>query len=145
MPRIEAVTSNSRISEIDQVQVANRAYYAALSARDLAEMEQVWAKSAQISNVAPPIKPVAHIGWDAIKKNYQTYWATLDELAVSMAEPRVVIHGPVAWVYGIEQANRRMKGGEVSGGPNFGTSIFVNEGGQWLMVFHQTALIPSSK
>jgi len=48
----------------------------------------------------------------------------------------------VAWVYGIENAHRRTKGGENSGGPNFGTSIFVNEGGRWLMVFHQAALIP---
>ena len=95
--------------------------------------------------MAPPFKPVAHIGWDAIKKNYRTYWATLDELTVSMAEPRAVIHGSVAWIYGIEQANRKAKGGQISGGPNFGISIFVKEGDRWLMVFHQTALIPSSK
>lgn len=134
----------SQISEFDRLLVANRAYYAALSARDLAAMERIWAKSAQDTNVAPPIKPVAHVGWDAIKNNYQTYWATLDDLAVSMTEPRAVIRGSVAWVYGIEQARRRAKSGQVSGGPNFGTSIFVSEGSQWLMVFHQTALIPSS-
>lgn len=66
----------------------------------------------------------------------------MDQLTVSMEKPTIVIKGPVAWVYGIENAQRRTKGGETSGGPNFGTSIFVNEGGHWLMVFHQAALIP---
>jgi ketosteroid isomerase-like protein len=135
----------SETSDLDQVKAANQAYYLALSARDLIAMERVWARSSRDVNVAPPIKPAAHTGWDTIKKNYQTFWATLNELTVSMAEPHVVIRGPVAWVYGIEQSQRKAKSGQTSGGPNFGTSIFIKEGGRWLMVFHQAALIPSPK
>ena len=137
--------ARSEVSDFDQVKAANQAYYAALSARDLTAMEHVWAQSPRDVNVAPPIKPAAHTGWDTIKKNYQTFWATLDELIVSMEEPQVVVHDSVAWVYGIEQARRRAKNGEVSAGPNFGTSIFIKEGGRWLMVFHQAALIPGPK
>jgi ketosteroid isomerase-like protein len=137
--------ARSEVSDFDQVKAANQAYYAALSARDLAAMERVWAQSPRDVNVAPPIKPAAHIGWDTIEKNYQTFWATLDELTVSMEESQVVVHGSVAWVYGIEQARLRTKNGEVSAGPNFGTSIFIKEGGRWLMVFHQAALIPRPK
>jgi hypothetical protein len=37
---------------------------------------------------------------------------------------------------------RRKKTGEVSSGRNYGTNIFVNRNGQWLMVFHQAAEIP---
>jgi ketosteroid isomerase-like protein len=129
-------------SDLDQVKAANQSYYSALSARDLSAMERVWARSPRDVNVAPPIKPEAHTGWDTIKKNYQTFWATLDELTVSMAEPKIVIQGSVAWVYGIEQSKRKSKSGQASGGPNFGTSIFIKEGGRWLMVFHQAALIP---
>lgn len=137
--------AKSEASDFEQVKVANQAYYAALSARDLAAMERVWARSPRDVNVAPPIKPAAHTGWDTIKKNYQTFWATLDELTVSMEEPQIVVHGSVAWVYGIEQAKRRAKNGETSAGPNFGTSIFIKDGGGWLMVFHQAALIPHPK
>jgi ketosteroid isomerase-like protein len=139
------LTTNSEITAVDRVKAANQAYYTALSARDLAAMERIWAKSAQDVNVAPPTKPVAHVDWNAIKRNYQAYWATLDDLVVSMADPQVVLRGPVAWVYGTEQAKRTVKGGQVSCGPNFGTSIFVKEEERWLMVFHQTALIRSSK
>jgi ketosteroid isomerase-like protein len=137
--------ASSEPSDADQVVAANFSYYAALSARDLSAMERVWAQGPHDVNVAPPIKPEAHTGWNTIRKNYQTFWATLDELTVSMEDPQVVVHGPVAWVYGIERAQRRGKGGEVSAGLNFGTSIFIKEGGRWLMVFHQAALIPRPK
>ena len=132
-------------SDINQVKAANEAYYSALSSRDLSAMERVWDKTPRDVNVAPPIKPVANTGWEKIKKNYETFWATLDELTVSMSEPHVVIHGSVAWVYGVEQSKRKAKNGQISGGPNFGTSIFVRENDRWLMVFHQAALIPGPK
>jgi spermidine/putrescine-binding protein len=105
-------------------------------------MERVWSAGLNDVNIAPPIRPAAHIGWDTIKQNYQTYWATLDELNVSMAEPHIVIQGGVGWVYGVEQAKRKSKEGKISGGSNFGTSIFVKEGERWVLTFHQAALIP---
>jgi len=132
-------------SEIDKVKAANDAYYAALSARDIHAMEKVWSRTADVVNIAPPIRPVANVGWDAVKKNYDGFWATLDQLTVSMEKSTIVIKGQVAWVYGIENAQRRTKSGETSGGPNFGTSIFVNESGRWLMVFHQAASIPQQR
>jgi ketosteroid isomerase-like protein len=129
-------------SELDEVKAVNQAYYTALSARDLAAMERVWSRASHDVNIAPPIRPVAHMGWETIKKSYAGFWGTLDELTVSMAEPNIEIHGAVAWVYGIEQSKRRAKNGETSVGRNFGTSIFVKENSRWLMVFHQAALIP---
>ena len=141
MPR----TGSAQSADIEQVKAANQAYYAALSACDIAAMERVWAPTTQAVNVAPPIRPAAHTGWDAIKKNYAGFWGTLDELTVSMEAPEIHVHGSVAWVYGIEQAKRRAKDGTVSTGKNFGTSIFIKENNRWLMVFHQAALIPAPR
>jgi ketosteroid isomerase-like protein len=124
------------------VRAANRSYYEALSARDIRTMEQIWTQSPDDVNVAPPIRPAAHVGWTELKKNYEAFWGTLDELIVSMDNPAIKVEGNVAWVYGTEQAKRRTKDGQVSGGPNFGTSIFVKRNGRWLMVFHQAALMP---
>src|SRR5690606_35095652 len=124
-------------SDIDAVKAANTAYYAALSARDISAMEKIWAQSPLDVNVAPPIRPAAHVGWATIKKTYGTFWATLDELTVTMENPTINIEGNVAWVYGTEQAKRRTKDGQTSSGPNFGTSIFVKRDNHWLMVFHQ--------
>lgn len=55
---------------------------------------------------------------------------------------KVNVNGPVAWVHGIETSRRRSKSGEVTSSRNYGTNIFVNHGGSWLLEFHQSALIP---
>lgn len=57
--------------DIEKVKAANAAYYEALSARDIAAMEQVWSHTAAATNVAPPVRLAAHTGWDAVRKNYQ--------------------------------------------------------------------------
>lgn len=129
-------------SDVEAVRAANQSFYAALSARDIRAMAQVWSNSSDDVLVGPPIRPAAHLGWTVIKKQFETFWATLDELTVSMERPTIKIEGNVAWVYGTEQAERRTKDGKASGGPNFGTSIFLEQNGRWLMVFHQAALMP---
>lgn len=129
-------------SDVEAVRAANKAYYAALSARDLVTMEQLWSRSPDDVNVAPPIRPVAHIGWAAVKGNYEEYWSSLDALNVSMDNPTIKVQGDTSWVFGIAQAARRFKDGRASSGPTFDTSIFVRRGGRWLMIFHQSALMP---
>jgi hypothetical protein len=52
------------------------------------------------------------------------------------------INGPVAWVHGIETSRRRSSTGDVSSSRNYGTNIFVNHHGRWLMAFHQSTIIP---
>lgn len=128
-------------TEVAEVKRANGAYYAALSSRNIQAMEQVWARTPRDVNIAPPVRPTAHVGWDTIRRNYEQFWGTLDELTVSMENPTVEIRDSVAWVYGIENAKRRDKNGQASEGPNFGTSIFVKEDGRWVMVFHQAVLM----
>lgn len=49
-------------SDTEAVRASNQAYYAALSARDLQAMEQVWSRSPGDVNIAPPIRPTAHVG-----------------------------------------------------------------------------------
>ena len=129
-------------TDVEAVGAANEAYYAALSARDLMSMEQLWSRSPDDVNAAPPIRPVAHMGWGAVKTNYEEYWSSLEALTVSMARPAIKVVGDVAWVFGTAQAARRFKDGRASSGPTFDTSIFVKRGARWLMVFHQTALMP---
>lgn len=133
------------VDEVERVKAANRAYYEALSARDIGAMEQVWSHTAAATNVAPPVRLAAHVGWDAVRKNYQDFWNTLAELTVSMPQPEIFVKGSVAWVYGIENASRRTKNGQSSSGSNFGTSIFVKEDGRWLLIFHEAALFPEGK
>ncbi len=135
-------TSNKAPSETSKVEAANLAYYRALSARDLRAMQAVWTCASDNILIAPPINPHTHVGWVAIKRNWEAYWPTFDQFTVSMKVTTINIGGPVAWVHGIEVSRRRTKTGDASDSRNYGTNIFVNRDGRWLMVFHQSALIP---
>lgn len=121
------------------VQAANRSYYEALSARDLTAMEMVWSRRDDDINIAPPVRPSAHVGWAEIQANYRQYWRTLDQLQVTMDAPAVRIVGDVAWVFGVERVRRVGRAGEDFCGTNYGTSIFVKKDGQWVLTFHQAA------
>jgi ketosteroid isomerase-like protein len=138
-PAVKASSENAK------VEAANLAYYKALSARDIAAMEKVWTCAAGNILIAPPVNPVTHVGWPAIKRNWQTYWPKFDKFSVSMKVTAVNINGPAAWVHGVETSNRRSKAGEVTASCNFGTNIFAYQDGRWLMVFHQSAVIPDKK
>jgi len=139
MARSPSATASS---EANKVKAANAAYYQALSARDIRAMEKVWTCAANDILVAPPINPVTHVGWEAIKQNWESYWPTFTRFSVSMVVTMVNVNGPVAWVHGIETSHRRTKSGEVTQSRNYGTNIFVNRNGSWLLEFHQAALIP---
>ena len=128
-------------SETSKVKAVNLAYYKALSARDLRSMEAVWTCAADNILIAPPVNPHSHVGWTAIKRNWETYWPTFDQFSVSMRVTKVNLTGPVAWVHGIETSHRRKKTGEISSSRNYGTNIFVNRDGRWRMTFHQSAMI----
>ena len=128
-------------SETTKIKAVNLAYYKALSARDLHAMEAVWTCAADNILIAPPVNPHSHVGWTAIKRNWEAYWPTFDQFSVSMRVTKVNISGPVAWVHGIETSHRRKKTGEVSSSRNYGTNIFVNRDGRWQMTFHQSAMI----
>jgi hypothetical protein len=56
-------------------------------------MEQVWSQSPDDVNIAPPVRPAAHVGWAEVKKTYEAFWATLDELAVAMDNPSIKVQG----------------------------------------------------
>ena len=128
-------------SETSKVKAVNLAYYKALSARDVRSMEAVWTCAADNILIAPPVNPHSHVGWTAIKRNWEAYWPTFDQFSVSMQVTKVNLSGPVAWVHGIETSHRRKKTGEISSSRNYGTNIFVNRDGRWRMTFHQSAVI----
>jgi ketosteroid isomerase-like protein len=127
--------------EVAKVTAVNRAYYSALSARDMHDMEKVWSCAPDNMLTAPPVNPVTYVGWKAIRRHWEEYWPKFDEFGVSMKVNTVNINGPVAWVHGIETSHRRTTAGVVSKSRNYGTNIFVQQDGRWYMAFHQSAVI----
>jgi ketosteroid isomerase-like protein len=128
-------------SEMAGVKAANDAFYAALSARDIAAMRKVWSNDADVQNIGPRSKVIA-VGWNAVAKGYEATFDAFPQLKVVMEEPRIIVVGDVAWVSGIEKAQRKNKAGEAGTGANMGTSIFQKQDGHWLMVYHHASPVP---
>jgi ketosteroid isomerase-like protein len=130
-----------RPSDVAGVKAANDAFYAALSGRDIAAMRKVWSNDADIQEIGPRSK-TAGVGWGAVGKGFENLIAAFPEREISMKDPRIKIVGDVAWVSGIEQAQRKNKAGEASNGTNFGTNIFQKQNGRWLLVYHHASAVP---
>jgi ketosteroid isomerase-like protein len=128
--------------EMKHIKSSNDAYYKALSARDMRAMERLWTCAADNMLIAPPTNPRTHVGWAAIKRNWESYWPTFDKFQVTMRVNKINISGPVAWVHGVEKSHRRKKSGETSSSRNYGMNIFAHRNDRWLMVFHQATAIP---
>jgi ketosteroid isomerase-like protein len=83
--------------DIEAVKAANQGFYAALSARDVSAMQKVWSSDNEIQNIGPRSKTIV-VGWDNIKKGFQTTFDLFPELKVSM-EPKSksldLLHGRV--------------------------------------------------
>jgi ketosteroid isomerase-like protein len=127
-------------SEMDAVKAANQAFYAALSACDVAAMKKVWSSDADVQNIGPRSK-IIPVGWDNIQKGVEGTFDSFPELKVSM-EPRIRIVGTVAWASGIEQTQRKDKTGASDSGANLATNVFQKQDDRWLMVHHHASLMP---
>jgi len=130
-----------KASEMDTVKAANEAFYAALSARDISTFMKAWSSKTEIRNIGPRNK-VVDVGRDATKKAIERTFDAFPELKVTAEQTYVRINGSTAWVSCVERAQRKTKSGESQSGVNFGTSIFENQGGKWLMVYHYASAIP---
>jgi ketosteroid isomerase-like protein len=124
------MTKSASTIDTGSVKAANNAYYSALSNRDLQAMEKVWSCMSDNILIAPPTNPITHVGWNAIKRNWEIYGPRFSHFTVSMTVNTININGPVASVNGIETSRRRSCTGDVSSSRNYGTNIFILQHGR---------------
>ena len=136
-----AAAQKATAPDIEAVKAANKAFYAALSTRDVAAIKKVWASDANVQNAGPRSKDF-DLGWEAQVKGYEAVFNAFPVLKVTMDEPRIRVNGNTAWVSGVEKAERKNKAGEAINGTNLGTSIFTKRGSRWLMVHHHASAVP---
>ncbi len=108
----------------DAVLAANRAFYRAFAARDLAAMDALWAQTAPVACIHP--------GWDALtgRTAVMASWRDIfgQPTAIACGGERVLSFGDSACVICHEA---------LPGGVLIATNLFVREAGAWRMVHHQ--------
>jgi ketosteroid isomerase-like protein len=113
------------------VLAANRAFYAAFSARDLGAMTALWSERVPVGCVHP--------GWNPLRSREQVMraWAAIfrgpQPPSVMVDQAQVTFVGDVALVVCREQL--RSWGGARTG-TLVATNVFVREGGGWRLAHH---------
>lgn len=110
-----------------QVLEANAAFYRAFNMRDLAAMDAVWAQHPDVSCIHP--------GWNLLKGR-DAVMASWRDILSNPAQPKIVSGGATVSIWGtIALVLCREL---VAGNPLVATNVFVEEGGTWRMVHHQS-------
>jgi ketosteroid isomerase-like protein len=128
-------------TDIAAVKAAISSFHVALGALDIAKMEPLWAHNATVMLINPRDKSVT-IGWDDVKKNWETVFNFWSELTVTQAAgPYVRVDGDVAWSTGVANVKGKPKTGSPVNAPTFETDIFQKQGGEWQLVSHTASRI----
>jgi ketosteroid isomerase-like protein len=111
----------------DAVLAANAAFYTAFNEKDIAAMDEVWARSAEVGCIHP--------GWNVLRGRDEVIESWRGILS-NPAQPRIMtggasvtFHGEVAVVLCREL---------VAGSPLAATNLFVMEAGEWRLVHHHS-------
>jgi ketosteroid isomerase-like protein len=124
------------------IKAAIDAYHAALGSLDISKMEPLWVHDATVMLINPSDKSIS-VGWDAVKKDWETNWNNYSELKVTQADgPHIVIKDDVAWSTGIANAVVKFKAGNTVTAPTYETDVFEKRGGKWLLVSHVASRVP---
>lgn len=125
-----------RISDIDRVSAASQAFIAAIAARDIRAMDEVWAHEPHATFIGP-LSTTVVVGWEGVRKAWEMRFGQFDRVTISLAESHVRANGKVAWAVGVEKVELLRKDGKTLGFDAFVTNVFEERDGRWLMVSHQ--------
>ena len=115
-----------QIAEQEAVLAANEAFYGAFARRDLAAMDRLWARSAEVTCLHPGWDPCR--GRDAVMASWAGILGNAEAPNIRCLRSQAAIYGDVAAVVCYEAIEESYL---------IATNLFVREGGAWKLVHHQ--------
>lgn len=122
------------------VEEANRRFYRAFEALDLAEMEKVWVHDDHVKCVHPGWPLLS--GWDAVRASWEAIFNNTGEIRFTLGEVQVAVRGPLAWVTCTENILSQVRS-RVSVTSVLATNIFELGDDGWLMIHHHASHVLS--
>jgi ketosteroid isomerase-like protein len=121
-----------------QVEEANGRFYQAFEARDLAEMDSMWAHGDHVRCIHPGWSMIA--GWEGVRESWDAIFKDTREMRFSIGDVEVHVMGDGAWVSCTESILSQA-GGNISVTTLLATNLFERRGGAWRMVHHHASHI----
>jgi ketosteroid isomerase-like protein len=122
------------------VEEANRRFYRAFEALDLAEMEKVWVHDDHVKCVHPGWPLLS--GWDSVRASWEAIFSNTGEIRFTLGEVQVAVRGPLAWVTCTENILSQVRS-RVSVTSVLATNIFEQGDDGWLMIHHHASHVLS--
>ncbi len=110
----------------------NAAFYRAFASRDIAAMEELWAKKAPVVCIHPGWPPL--MGREAVLEGWRRILSNPSQPALQMMGPRVTLWGDVALVICFEKVEDQYL---------IASNLFVREGKAWRLSHHQAGPVAS--
>ncbi|VIO73727.1 YybH family protein [Bradyrhizobium ivorense] len=127
--------------DVAKLMTANSAFDAALSKRDLAALDVIWAQDDRVSAFHPPSKATI-VGWSAVRRSWEGAFGNFPEISVEMKNPHIRIAGNMALVTGTETFRGKRSNGEVVEFLAPTTNVYEKRGEQWVLVHHHAGRAP---
>jgi ketosteroid isomerase-like protein len=129
------------VTAVDEVRAANSAFYAALEARDLDAMAEVWEHSDRIV-VTHPGWPMLR-GWAKVAGSWDAIFRNTGYIQFVLTDEQVTVIGDAAWVTLDENILQSAGEVELSGSKATSVNVFVRDDEQgperWRMVVHHAS------
>ena len=126
--------------DVARVEAASQVFMAAISARDINEMDRLWAHDPDVTFMGP-LSTTIVVGWDGVRKAWEMRFGQFDRVTISSPESHIHTNGKVAWAIGAEKVQLLRKTGETMSFDAFVTNVFEEHDGRWLIVSHQATPI----
>lgn len=125
-------------SDPEAVEAANHAFYRALGARDLHQMDEIWAVDDDVSCIHPGWHRLD--GHDEVSRSWRAIFANSRPWRVSSENVRIFVAGSLAFVVCVEKLETI--GGEGEPARMQATNVFRKAAGEWKMLHHHATPMP---
>ena len=125
------------MTDEDSVRAANSAFYAALEARDLDAMAEVWEHADRIV-VTHPGWPMLR-GWARVAGSWDAIFRNTGYIQFVLTDELVTVVGDTARVTLDENILQSASSDELSGSKATSVNVFVRDEDEWKMVVHHAS------